>query len=64
MTQMLGNSGQALAIAEVMAPGAEDAVMIAGDKDASLWTEIHLCQNCVMSGPLDLAMLIEKADES
>jgi hypothetical protein len=47
-------SGQALAIAEVMAPGADEAVIIAGDKDKSLMTEFNLCQQCYLEGHLAL----------
>lgn len=51
--------GQALRLAETMAPGADEAVLVFGDKDKTLETELFLCQPCFTDGPIDLAMLWE-----
>lgn len=52
----------ALAIAEAMSPE-PDCVMIFGDKDAGLMTEIFVCQKCFLHEPLDMAVLMEAARE-
>jgi hypothetical protein len=49
----------ALPVAEAMAPRPDDAVLVFGDKDASLKTRLLICQECFLSGPLDLARLWE-----
>lgn len=41
------NAPGALAVAEALSPNA-DAVMIMGDKDASLTTELHVCFDCMV----------------
>lgn len=56
LNQMFG--GDALGLAEVMAPDAE-AVKIAGDEDSKLMNEIFLCQICYMDD-VNLALLVEK----
>lgn len=53
----LGNPG-ALAVAEAMSPE-PDCVMIFGDAEPSLMTEVTICQNCFLMGELNLAMLME-----
>ena len=58
----LGNPG-ALAIAEVLAPRADDAIIFAGDKEPSLVTELFLCNDCYLGGEIDLAMLFEAVNE-
>lgn len=45
-------------LAEVMAPAADDAIWILGDKQRELMTEIHLCFDCATS-ELSIAMLVE-----
>jgi hypothetical protein len=60
VSQILGGSGQALAIAEVMAPGAEEAVMIAGEKDDSLWAQFNVCQACYLTKNFNLAEVAER----
>lgn len=54
-----GRSPRSLAVAEAMAPDS-DAVIVAGDKDPELMNVFHLCQQCVMLGKVDLAVLMEK----
>lgn len=44
--QMLGGM-QALHIAEAMGPG-DDAVLIMGDEDKRLVTELHICFDCAL----------------
>lgn len=51
--------GRALALAETMAPGADEAVLVFGDKEKQLETELLICEECFMNGPLDLAALWE-----
>jgi hypothetical protein len=60
--QILGglqNPG-ALAVAESLAPGAEDAIVFAGDKEPDLLDTLFICQECFLEGSLDLAVLIKK----
>lgn len=52
----------ALAIAEVMAPRADEAVMVFGEKDLALNTRLLVCQDCVF-GSIELAMLLEAASQ-
>jgi hypothetical protein len=49
----------ALGLAEVMAPAAEDAIIVAGDKEPGLMTELLLCFDC-WTRPLCLSDLAEK----
>ena len=55
LTQMFGGN---LALAEVMAPDS-DCVLIMGDKEPSLMTEMHICQECVLMKAIELAILME-----
>lgn len=48
------------ALVENFAPASCDAVTVAMDKDKDATTELFICQNCFVSGPLDLAMLMER----
>lgn len=57
MTRYFGGN---LLLAEGMGPE-PDCVTIMGDKEPSLMTEIHVCQGCLLGGPIDLAVLLEKA---
>lgn len=53
--QIVGGGKESLAalnIAEAMAPRADDAFIIAGDKEPELWTKVFLCQPCFMESPL------------
>jgi hypothetical protein len=58
----LSNPG-ALAIAEVMAPDADNAIFFAGDKEPELLTSLVICQTCFLDGPLDLVMLMEQINQ-
>jgi hypothetical protein len=44
----------------VMAPRPDEAVLVAGEKDPHLWTELLICGDCYMRKPLDLAILTER----
>jgi len=55
--------GGNLGLAEAMGACPDECVMIASDKDPALMTEMHICQNCYLSGPIDLAMAAEKANQ-
>ncbi len=57
--QILGGIG-ALAVAEAMAPGAEDAIVCAGDKEPELLDTLFICQECYLAGEIDLAVLLEQ----
>ena len=46
----------ALGLAEVFSPGADDAVLIFGDKEPALLTEIHICFDCMHDKPLGPAL--------
>lgn len=59
LCQMFGGS---LALAEAMAPE-PDCVLVMGDKEPSLMTEINVCQQCFLMKPLDMAILMESARE-
>lgn len=51
----------ALRVAEVMAPSAEDAVSIGGEKYPELWNEAVICSDCYMKS--DIPIWNEKANE-
>lgn len=51
--------GGALGIAEAMAPDADGAVTIVGDKEPSLMTELHVCFECYSGKLQDLAIAAE-----
>ena len=59
LMQMFGGN---LAVAEAMAPDT-DCVMVMGDEEPSLMTEINICQNCFLHGSLDLVILTEAAND-
>lgn len=54
-------SGNALGLAEVMVPGADEAVIIGMDRDKELMTEIHVCSDCYLMRQVSLAELSEGA---
>lgn len=58
LTQMFGGN---LALAEVMAPET-DCVLITGDKEPSLMTEIHICQDCFLMKPIEMGILMESVN--
>lgn len=60
MHQFFGR--QSFALAELMSPE-PDCVTIVGDKEPSLITEIHICQECFLMKPLNMALLMESARE-
>lgn len=45
LSQMFGGN---IALAEVMGSCAEEAVIILGDRMPSMWTELLVCQSCVL----------------
>ena len=53
--------GQALALAETMAPAADEAVMVAMDKDRDLMHEIHICQQCYLMKEVCMGELTERS---
>jgi len=56
LTMILGGS---LAIAEAMAPRPEEAVLVLGDEDRQLQTELLLCFDCY-TAHVPLAELVER----
>ena len=56
--------GRALGLAEVMAPDAAGAVVIAGDETPELMTELFLCRVCYLERAHVLAELVERRNES
>lgn len=60
LMQMFGGN---LALAEVMG-SRPDCVMIMGDAEPSLMTELHICQECFLMKPLDMGILLEKANRN
>ena len=56
LRQILGS----LTLAEAMAPDA-DCVLVMGDADPQLMTEIQICQPCFLEGKVELPLLMEKA---
>ena len=55
--------GNALGLAEVMAPAAEDAVIVAIDKEPGLMTEVRICQECATMNDINLARIMERSQE-
>lgn len=55
----LGNAG-ALAVAEAMSPDS-DCVMVLGDKEPSLMTELAICQKCALMKDLNIGVLMESS---
>lgn len=55
-------TGRSLLVAEALAPGSDDFVMILADKDPKLGTEIVVCQDCFMASE-DLPRWLEKSNE-
>jgi len=76
LAQMMSATGNpftspgALHVAEAMGAETDNAVLIAGDKEPTLWTELFLCQKCVLFGHAvgshrhTLAELIEGRNEA
>lgn len=58
LNQIFG--GSAFGLAEAFAPNPDGAVMVFGDKDPSLQTELLVCQECFTMQPIDLARLSEE----
>jgi len=54
----------ALGMAEIMTPRPDEAVMILGDKEPQLMTELFLCLECACEPKHGLAILIEKRNEA
>lgn len=54
---------RAIKIAEAMAPAADDAVMIAGEKDPELWQEVHVCMECYHEKLDAVARLMQQVAE-
>jgi hypothetical protein len=59
MAQYFGGIS-ALHLAEAMSPE-PDCVMIFGDADKNLMTEVHICQECFLMKSVNMAMLMESA---
>ena len=57
LMQMWGNQPRAMGIAEVMAPGADEAVDVLDEPEAT--TTLYLCNECFLQ-PINLAELEEK----
>lgn len=56
--------GGALAIAEAMAPRADESVAIIADQPGASWSELHLCLDCYCTVSVcSLAALIERQSE-
>lgn len=51
--------GNHLGIGEALSPDPE-ILKIAGEKDPSLWTELLLCQHCVLLEPMELGHLVDR----
>lgn len=49
-------------LADVFAPR-KDCIIVAGDEDPNLMTEIVLCQQCALMGDVALGELIEKVSQ-
>ena len=58
LAQMFGGN---LALAEVMSPQ-PDCVLVMGDVEPELMTEIAICQECFMMGKVELPILVEQAN--
>jgi hypothetical protein len=56
LTQILGGN---LAVAEVFAPRAKEAILVFGEREPALWTELLLCTECYCK-PRSLAGLVEQ----
>jgi len=59
LTQILDGH---LGLAEVMSPDPE-VIKILGDEDAKLMTELLICQDCYLLGPLDLVCMVETRND-
>jgi len=59
LMQMFGGN---LALAEAMSPE-PDCVMVMGDEEPSLMTELFICQECFLAKPVELALIVEKAND-
>ena len=53
----------ALKLAEVMSPRPEEAVMVLGDKQPELMTELFICQNCYLSELFIVAELVRQRND-
>ena len=53
-----------MGLAEMFAPGTDDAVWVLADKDKRLQTELHVCFNCFHDKLGQLGVLLEKANET
>ena len=51
-----------LAIAEALAPRAEQAIAVLGDMPGGSWTDIHLCFDCFCDKLGNLPGLVEQAN--
>lgn len=62
LAQMYGGIAApgALRIAEAMAPE-PDCVMIFGDKEPSMMTELNVCQPCFLGRLIEVALLMEES---
>jgi hypothetical protein len=60
MIQYMGGN---VALGEEFAPESDDAVLVLGDKQKELMTELFICQPCFLMGALDLASIWEKRSD-
>jgi len=49
-----------VSLVENFAPAAADAIVVAGDTEPSLLTELLICNSCFLDRPIDLAHLMER----
>jgi hypothetical protein len=54
--------GASIALAELFAPEASEAVLVFGDKDPSLYVTVILCQVCWLDADFNLAHLWDLAE--
>lgn len=54
--------GGALGLAEVMAPDADGAVVVLGDREPALTTELLLCMDCYATAAVSLAELMGRRE--
>ena len=61
MAQMFGGR---LGLAEVMAPSPDEAIMILGDKEPALLTELHICFECYHEKLGDLWSAVDRVGKT
>lgn len=51
-----------IGLAEVMAPDADGAILIMGDKEPALMTELHICFDCMHIKCSELPMAMDRSN--